>query len=394
MRTPRYRHHAASNLGFVEWQKKRHYFTGPHDSAESLSQYRQFLKQYVHPLAGETDTSGHVAPRPAVVSKVSDLLLPYLEEVHERYGTARNGETACQEGLIRLLDEKFGTFALREFNAPQAEKLREAMIAKDWSRQYINRQMQRLGRIWRWGAKLGYVEVAVYERIRMIEPLRKPSGSLRKPKLVARESPPVHGVRPDVVEKTLPELNPQVAAMVQLQWLTGCRPQDACNFRWCDVDRSKDVWLYTPHTHKREWAGETRTIVIGPKAQAVLQGFASRPADQWTFSPQDAVAWLRDKNFQGAKFKNRKPKAVEPQRVAGDHYTTAVYRAAIQRAAVRAGAEKWSPNQLRHRRGTDIRKQYGLEAAQVVLGHVQADTTQIYAERDLELAIKIARELG
>ena len=47
----------------------------------------------------------------------------------------------------------------------------------------------------------------------------------------------------------------------------------------------------------------------------------------------------------------------------------------------------WHPNQLRHAVGTELRKRFGLEAAQVVLGHATADVTQIYAERDMGLAI-------
>ena len=35
----------------------------------------------------------------------------------------------------------------------------------------------------------------------------------------------------------------------------------------------------------------------------------------------------------------------------------------------------WHPNQLRHTRATEVRKQFGLEAAQVVLGHAKADVT-------------------
>ena len=49
---------------------------------------------------------------------------------------------------------------------------------------------------------------------------------------------------------------------------------------------------------------------------------------------------------------------------------------------------------MRHTVGTAVRKRFGLEAAQVVLGHSQADVTQIYAERDLELAKQVAREMG
>ena len=55
---------------------------------------------------------------------------------------------------------------------------------------------------------------------------------------------------------------------------------------------------------------------------------------------------------------------------------------------------RWSPNRLRHSAGTEIRKRYGLEAAQVILGHASADVTQVYAERDLQKAVEIMREVG
>jgi integrase len=54
----------------------------------------------------------------------------------------------------------------------------------------------------------------------------------------------------------------------------------------------------------------------------------------------------------------------------------------------------WHPNQLRHTHGTEVRRLYGLEAAQVALGHSQANITQIYAERDMCLAEQVAREIG
>jgi integrase len=78
----------------------------------------------------------------------------------------------------------------------------------------------------------------------------------------------------------------------------------------------------------------------------------------------------------------------------GERYTRQSYARAIARACGNAGVERWSPNQLRHSRGTEIRKLYGVEGAQVVLGHAKADVTQVYAERDAGLALKIAMEIG
>ncbi|MEZ6121348.1 MAG: hypothetical protein R3C28_33000 [Pirellulaceae bacterium] len=49
---------------------------------------------------------------------------------------------------------------------------------------------------------------------------------------------------------------------------------------------------------------------------------------------------------------------------------------------------------LRHSVATEVRRQFGVEGAQVILGHSSADVTQVYVERDLKLAEGIARKLG
>ena len=76
------------------------------------------------------------------------------------------------------------------------------------------------------------------------------------------------------------------------------------------------------------------------------------------------------------------------------HYTVGAYRKAIHKLCDDAGIPRWSPNQLRHSAATEIRRDFGLDAAQVVLGHASASTTEIYAETDKELAAKVAKERG
>jgi integrase len=98
------------------------------------------------------------------------------------------------------------------------------------------------------------------------------------------------------------------------------------------------------------------------------------------------------------------------KRKPGERYDTAGYRRAIDRACDRAFpapedstpeqaykwkiAHRWAPNRLRHTAATELRKRFGLEAAQVVLGHSMADVTQIYAERDLAKAAAVILEVG
>ncbi len=57
-------------------------------------------------------------------------------------------------------------------------------------------------------------------------------------------------------------------------------------------------------------------------------------------------------------------------------------------------AHRWHPNQLRHTFATRVRREHGLEAAQVLLGHSKADVTQICAEKNEALAVGVAAKIG
>ena len=91
-----------------------------------------------------------------------------------------------------------------------------------------------------------------------------------------------------------------------------------------------------------------------------------------------------------------------PERTPGDHYTKDSYNQAIHRAVDKANRERsdedklpyWHPNQLRHSVATEVRREYGIEAAQTVLGHSNLSVTQVYAERDFDLAKEIMRKIG
>ncbi len=97
----------------------------------------------------------------------------------------------------------------------------------------------------------------------------------------------------------------------------------------------------------------------------------------------------------------RRPKK-SPGRAKRDRYDVASYRRAITYGIKKLNKTRpaeqqipqWFPLQLRHSRATEVRKQFGLEAAQVALGHAHANTTEIYAERNLEAAVRVARAMG
>jgi len=67
-----------------------------------------------------------------------------------------------------------------------------------------------------------------------------------------------------------------------------------------------------------------------------------------------------------------------------------------QRAELRQWhhAHAWHPHQLRHSAATEIRKRFGIEAAQHVLGHATLNVTEIYAEKNAEAARQVAAMIG
>ncbi len=72
----------------------------------------------------------------------------------------------------------------------------------------------------------------------------------------------------------------------------------------------------------------------------------------------------------------------------------ASYRRAVERGCLRAGVARWTPHRLRHNAATNIRKEFGLEAAQVILGHSHANITELYAELDEGKAIQAMLSMG
>jgi integrase len=98
------------------------------------------------------------------------------------------------------------------------------------------------------------------------------------------------------------------------------------------------------------------------------------------------------------------------KRIPGPQYSEASYGRAIARACKQADAEarkrnpqlhpeqiivpSWHPHQLRHNAATWLRKEFGLEVVRTVLGHRSAAITEIYAERDSEIAKDVMRKAG
>lgn len=357
---------------------------------------------------------------------MADLLLAYFTWAQTYYNSF---EFDNLRYASRPLKTVHGVTLIDDFGPVQLKQVREEMIRLGWARTHINSQIGRLRRIFNWGVEHGMVQPGTAHLLRSVAPLKLGRTN-------ATESRPVSPVGDSDVDEVLPFLSPAVAAMVKLQRLTGMRSSNLCSLTMGEIDRSQEVWIYRPSKHKTTYRGQDLFVCMGPESQKVLNPFLDgRQPDEFLFSPAATVAWQNGERAKRRKTprprannkmaRSGKARRRKPIKSPGRKYTARSYRRAVIygiEAANRKREESaaqgklsakgkangktarsnatavakisWTPHQLRHTRATTIRKEYGVEGAQVSLGHSTANVTQVYAERDLSLAVRIAREMG
>lgn len=383
---PKYCLHRHSGQAVVRIAGHDHYL-GKHGSPESYEKYAELITRWQASGGRRDEPIEH--PDQAVLS-INELILAYWRYVEGRY--VRDGQPTDEQAAIRAalgaLRRSFGLTRAVDFGPKSLKVVRQQLVENDLSRKYVNDSANRIRRMFRWAVSEELIPVAVYEALRTVEGLRRGETS-------ARESRRVLPVEESSVAATLPHLPTVVADMVQVQRLLGCRPDEVCSLRPVDLERTSEVWQYRPAHHKMEHRGQSRVIFVGPRAQAILEPYLSVATEKWCFSPTESESrrnhQRRAKARQPRRHLKRKQNA---QRLPGERYTTDSYRRAIQRACDRAGIPRWTPNQLRHTAATEIRRKYGLEAAQSILGHTNMNVTEIYAERNYELAGRVAAGMG
>lgn len=469
-RVPSYRSragytHALVTLTDSATGKRRDYWLGPHGSPESREAYHRVLAEWEasgrrfpddrlsgwrKPLEVVTGdrTPDLITPIVGVEGSsrdpltVNDLIVEYWRFAKGYYG---GSSLYSIKMALRVLRELNGNTAAASFGPNALRIVREAMILgrrdgerprEAWSRKTVNTRIGHLQRMFRWAASRELIDASVYHALQTLPPLKR-----GRTKAVDHE--PVKPVPREMVEAVRPFVSRQVAALIDLQLLTGARPGELLHLRACDIDTTgvSGVWVYRLKEHKSAHRGRDRSIYFGPRAQQILKGFMlDRPLDAFMFSPSDAEvdrrAKLTARRRTPLSCGNRVGTSVrdEPVHLPGDAYTTASFRRAIERGCdlafpaphplcrreIEPGrfegegallarltpeqrgeleawrrANRWHPHQLRHLAATEIRREFGLEAAALALGHSSAALTdQVYAERDERKVVEVVRRFG
>jgi integrase len=417
LRTPSLRRHKPSAQAVVTLNGKDHYL-GPWPATlrkpppSAREAYDRLIAEW---LANDRRLPDPSEAPPLTVNEPILAFWRHAEQHYRRDDGSPTSELADYRLSLRPLRELYGPTPAADFSPLKLKAVRQRMIDADLCRGVVNQRAGRIVRVFKWGVSEEMIPESVWRSLTTVR-------GLERGRTDARETEPVKPVADAVVDATLPYVLPPVRAMIRLQRLTGMRPGEACIMRACDIDMSGPVWLYRPRVHKTTHKGKDRVVALGPQAQAVVRPLLKLDLQAYLFSPREAMAAKRAAVRAARKTKLQQSqqdrRRRKPKKQPGDRYTPRSYHQAIRKAiqaanraqacdpckalkpAERCDACKaailphWHPHQLRHTHATEVRRRFGLEAAQVTLGHSQAAITEVYAERDLALAVKVAAEVG
>jgi len=390
---PSYRRHKQSGQAVVTLNdflgRRRDVLLGPYGSTASRAEYARVI--------GEWQASRGCPPGPVPSDiTINEVLLRFWHHVQEHYRHPDGTPTTEVENYrqaLRPIRELYGHTLASGFGPLALKSIRLSWVNADLTRRFINQRVGRIKRMFKWAVAEELVSAAVYHALQAVE-------GLKQGRSAAHDLPPIEPLSAELIDAVLPHLRPQVRAMVEVQRLTGMRPGEVCRMRWVDLDEHGALWVYRPGRHKTAYRGRVREILLGPRAQAILNGFRKPDANAFLFSPREAVEDLHRGRAAGRTTKyylsrqGRQTRKAKPKRKPADCYTIQSYGYAVARACERAGVSVWYPYRLRHTFATEVRKEFGLEAAQVLLGHSRADVTQVYAAANRERGKDVIERIG
>jgi hypothetical protein len=147
-RIPKYRKHSVRNLGFVEINKKRIYFKGKFNSAQSLKEYAEFIKELAKKRQPESDdirvTRGNDVPIWFLVAK-------FLDWAKENYVKKDGRPTGVYEQfrdyVVPPLVDMFGNLPTRWFGPIDLKKIRKTLVAQGLCRNTVNFRTTKIKRV-------------------------------------------------------------------------------------------------------------------------------------------------------------------------------------------------------------------------------------------------------
>ena len=410
LRIPSYRHHKPSGRAVVTIDG-RDVYLGDWNTASSRREYKRIVAEWT--------ASGGTLPKASNDLTVAELAAAFMRHARIYYrrpdGTASNELDNFKLSIRRLTSIYSRTRAV-DFGPLALKAIRQQMIDDRLARRNINHHVNRIRHIFKWAVENELIEPSVLHGLQAVSGLRAGRSN-------AKETEPVRPVPDAFVDAVLAHVSPQVAAMIELQRITGMRSGEVTAMRAAEINMAGRVWVYSPSQHKTAWHGHQRQVYLGPRAQAIVKPFLSTDLEAYLFTPANGrrfgiVSPDRKTKVYPCELRRRAANRAARQRKGRkgqlrERYDTEAYYRAVQYGidavnkarlgeARAAGIEAdqvelvphWHPHQLRHNAATNLRREHGIEVARIILGHRSPAITEVYAEVDHARAVDVMARIG
>ena len=369
-------------------------YLGEYGSKESKATYARLIAEI------QANPTGFL-PRGEKDVTVRELTSAFLD--HTEANMDYTTRSLYNVIVLDFLNKLYGDNTPVEKFTPRCLKLvRDEMIKSNrFCRRIVNRYICRIISIFQWGVENELVPETTWRALKAVKSLPKGyPGTVDNPE---REEVP-----DDVIRRTLPFLPPTLAAMVQVQRLTGMRPSEVCKMRIGNIDQTRDseLWYYTPGSHKTEAYIGKKVIPLGkPEQKLIAPYLEGKTAENAVFSPRTAMAERnvekrakRKTKISPSQAARNKTRASKPSRYS-EFYNQYSYRQAIEYAIAKGNRQlpdgekiaHWFPYQLRHSASTATELTHSDEDAQALLGHRSVNMTKRYTHTQLIRREELAR---
>jgi len=228
----------------ISWHNGTRIYHGVWGTPDAEKNYKRFIAALIEsPVQPPQLDKGSML--------VSELADAFLDSIESRISKS---EFTLHKYAIGYLAEVYGELAVNEFSPKKLKIVRSQMVKTGTlCRKTINNYIGKIRRMFAWGVEEEVATADISHALKAVKDLRQgEEGTFDHPE---REAVPEW-----VIAATLPFMPPTVAAIVQVQWLTGMRPSEVLNMRVGDIDtmRGNGLWYYSPKTAQRERAAEAR----------------------------------------------------------------------------------------------------------------------------------------
>ncbi|MGC4030264.1 MAG: hypothetical protein QM754_00750 [Tepidisphaeraceae bacterium] len=424
---PAYRLHKRSGNAVVTIGGKDHYL-GRHDKSSSKEAYRRLIAEWLR--VGRPASLPAMPAAPDAGPSVDQIVLRFLQHAQTYYRDSDGnptGEYVAFTGPIKTLRKLYGSAPAASFSPRCLKACQADMVAAGLARKNINRRIGRIRQIFRFAVGEELIPPAVLDGLKAVN-------GLKRGRTDAKETAPIKPVSESVVMAAIAHASPCVAAMIELQMLTGMRSGELVTIRTADIDRTGYTWTYRPRKHKTQHHGHSREVHLGGRCQQIIEPFLKMDGEAFVFSPaEDQAARLEArrrarKTPQSCGNRPGTNRKARPDRKPGEKFTVGSYATAVKLACQKAflpplplgpqenellarwrkrltpeqkaelaawdKANRFHPHQLRHTAGTRFRRDHGLDAARALLGQKTVEAAEIYAEIDTAKAREVMRLHG